>query len=92
VRAFDRRHLMDISSLDVAGSVRELFESAVVMGRQALSALEIPEEEIARVEDEYRTRDTERLASQSKSGDLHSLKERMFTPDNPMEEPKPAGG
>ena len=84
VRAFDRRHLMELSGLDVKGSIREVFESAVVMGRQGLSLFDLSEEEVARVEQEYRDRDLERLESQSASGDLHALQDRMFTPDNPL--------
>jgi voltage-gated potassium channel Kch len=84
VRAFDRRHLMDIADLDVAGTMRELFESAVAMGRNALAALDVPEEEIERVEKEYRSRDLERLESQTRTGDLHAMKETMFRPGNPL--------
>ena len=84
VRAFDRRHLMELSGLDVKGSIREVFESAVVMGREGLSLFDVSEEEVLRVEQEYRSRDLERLESQSASGDLHALEERMFTPRNPL--------
>ena len=38
VRAFDRVHLMELDGLDLAFAQRELFESAVVMGRAALRA------------------------------------------------------
>ena len=84
VRAFDRRQLMRLDGLDLAGTYREVFESAVAMGREALK-LFVSEEEAARVEAEYRARDAERLAGQSKSGDLHTLKERMFRPGSPIE-------
>ncbi|MDB5697784.1 MAG: sodium:proton exchanger, partial [Alphaproteobacteria bacterium] len=85
VRAFDRVHLIELTEVDLAGTVREVFESAVLMGREALRAFDIPEEEVARVEQEYRQRDTERLVGQSASGDLHTLKERMFGPDNALD-------
>lgn len=87
VRAFDRRHLMELSELDLTWSIRELFESAVTMGKQALGLFGVPEDEIARVESEYRDRDAVRLASQSESGDLHALKETMFRPDNALADP-----
>ena len=45
--------------------------------------------EVERVEEEYRRRDAERLDIQASSGDLHALKERMFTPDNPLAEKEP---
>lgn len=91
VRAYDRIHLMDLGRLDVAGTYRELFESAVHMGRDALARF-VGDEEAARVEQEYRRRDIERLASQSETGDLHASQDMMFRPDNPIaaEESDPA--
>jgi glutathione-regulated potassium-efflux system protein KefB len=86
VRAFDRLHLMDIAGLDLAGTVREVFESAVSMGRAALLTLGVSPDETDRIEQAYRDRDIERLQSQSESGDLHALKDRMFRPDNPLGE------
>jgi glutathione-regulated potassium-efflux system protein KefB len=86
VRAFDRKHLMDLDGLDLAGTYREVFESAVIMGREALGRFDLSDEEVMRVERAYRERDRERLEGQSKSGDLHTLKERMFRPDNPLED------
>ena len=86
VRAFDRKHLMDLDGLDLAGTYREVFESAVIMGREALGRFDLSDEEVMRVERAYRNRDRERLEGQSKSGDLHTLKERMFRPDNPLED------
>ena len=84
VRAFDRRHLMELGGLDLSGTVRELFESAVLMGREGLIGLGVDAEEAARVETEYRARDLERLESQTASGDLHALEDRMFHPDRPL--------
>jgi glutathione-regulated potassium-efflux system protein KefB len=81
VRAFDRIHLMELAPLDLKCTVREVFESAVAMGREALTLFLGDEEEARRVEREYRDRDRERLDSQTASGDLHALKERMFRPD-----------
>jgi len=89
VRAFDRRHLIELRSLDLKFAVRELFESAVLMGREALALFCIDAEEVERVEREYRRRDEERLDIQASTGDLHALKERMFTPDNPLAEKEP---
>jgi glutathione-regulated potassium-efflux system protein KefB len=86
VRAFDRIHLMELAPLDLRCTVRELFESAVAMGREALALFCIDAEEVDRVEREYRDRDRERLDSQTASGDLHAMKETMFSPDNPLGE------
>jgi hypothetical protein len=89
VRAFDRRQLIELDGLDIAGCYRELFESAVLMGRDALLCFDVDEAEAGRVEAEYRARDAERLQGQSKTGDLHTLKDRMFTPENAMEDAAP---
>jgi monovalent cation:proton antiporter-2 (CPA2) family protein len=79
VRAFDRRHLIELRGLDLALAERELFESALVMGRAALRASGIDPGEIERVEREYRLRDCERLERQAVSGDLHAGADRSFT-------------
>jgi len=80
IRVFDRRQLIALNDLDVRGTVREIFESAVVMGRQALEALGFSEQAITWVEEEYRRRDLERLDRQASSGDLHAGEETMFRP------------
>ncbi|WP_051531848.1 monovalent cation:proton antiporter-2 (CPA2) family protein [Sphingomonas sp. URHD0057] len=79
VRAFDRRHLIELDGLDLAFAQRELFESAVVMGRAALKASGIDRGEVERVEREYRMRDCDRLERQSSTGDLHAGQETSFT-------------
>jgi voltage-gated potassium channel Kch len=89
VRTYDRRHLIDLRTLDLHHAARELFESAVAMGREALALFCIDAEEVDRVEAEYRRRDAERLDRQASSGDLHALKEQMFRPDNPLPDREP---
>lgn len=89
VRVYDRRKVMDFDGLDVALLQREMFESAVVMAREALLKLGISERETERVEREYRQRDDERLQAQSGTGDLHAAKHRMFAPDRPLADQKP---
>jgi monovalent cation:proton antiporter-2 (CPA2) family protein len=84
VRVFDRRHLMCFDGLDLTFAQRELFESAVVMGRKALKAVGIEPGEVERVDREYRLRDCERLERQSATGDLHAGEERAFRPDQPL--------
>jgi glutathione-regulated potassium-efflux system protein KefB len=78
VRAFDRRQVMALDGVDVAAIYREVFESAVAMGRHSLFALGVEKAEVKRVERAYRERDAERLAEQSKSGDIAVLKHRIF--------------
>ena len=84
VRVYDRRNLMEYDGLDVDLFQRELFESAVVMGREALRGLGVPGDEVVRVEEEYRARDDERLQRQSATGDLHAGKETIFAADRPL--------
>jgi glutathione-regulated potassium-efflux system protein KefB len=78
VRAYDRVHMIELDGLDLAFAERELFESAVAMGRAALKANGIDSDEIGRVERAYRRQDCERLELQSATGDLHAGQERSF--------------
>jgi voltage-gated potassium channel Kch len=89
VRAFDRGHLIELERFGPRFAVRELFESAVSMGRKALSLFCVDGEEVDRVEEEYRRRDRERLDLQASSGDLHAAKERMFRPGYPLADRDP---
>jgi len=84
VRAFDRVHLMKFDGLDLKFAQRELFESAVTMGRAALKVVGVSQEEVDRVDREYRLRDCERLERQSATGDLHAGLDRSFSPDRSL--------
>ena len=84
VRAFDRRHLIELRGLDLVLAERELFESAVVMGKAALRAGGIPPREVGRVEHEYRMRDCERLERQRETGDIRAGWETSFGEDRPL--------
>ena len=92
VRAFDRRHLIELRGLDLVLAERELFESAVVMGKAALRASGIPGREVQRVEHEYRMRDCERLERQRQTGDIRAGWETSFGEGRPLpdEEATPA--
>ena len=72
VRAFDRRQLIDLFPVDVTLAVREVFESAVFMGVEALRTMQVDGDRIASVERDYRDRDHARLVAQSESGDMHA--------------------
>lgn len=78
-RAFDRRSLIKMDGAPIAGAVREVFESAIVMAREAMANLGVDSEMIARTEDEYRRRDAARLRAQADQGDLHAQADQMFT-------------
>jgi glutathione-regulated potassium-efflux system protein KefB len=84
VRAYDRYHLIELDKLDLAFAEREMFESAVAMGRAALKANGIDRPEIDRVEREYRSRDCERLERQAETGDFKAGWDRAFSPDQAL--------
>jgi len=85
VRAFDRRHMMELARLDLAGAVRELFESAVLLGRETLEVLGVSERHIERVETEYRRRDGTRLEAQIASDDITVRRDMMFDHDRKLD-------
>jgi hypothetical protein len=78
--------MIELDPLDLAFAERELFESAVAMGRAALKANGIDRREIDRVEREYRMRDCARLERQSATGDVRAGWETAFAPDRPLPE------
>jgi len=84
LRAFDRVHLISFDGLDLKFAQRELFESAVTMGRAALKVVGVTPEEVERVDREYRLRDCERLERQSATGDLHAGQDRSFSHDRAL--------
>lgn len=84
VRAYDRVHLIELDRLDLDFAERELFESAVAMGRAALKANGVDALEIDRVEREYRSRDCERLERQAETGDIRAGWERAFSADRAL--------
>ncbi|HEX8302618.1 cation:proton antiporter [Sphingomonas sp.] len=81
VRAYDRRSVMKMKGAPVAGIVREMLESAVLMARKAMEAVGVDQQEIDRTEAEYRKRDSARLKVQKETGDLRAGIERMFSQD-----------
>jgi glutathione-regulated potassium-efflux system protein KefB len=85
VRAFDRRQLLALSEMDVAGVVREVYESAICMGVQAMQALDVPDEQIEEVERQYRQNDEQRLALQIEHGNLLAAKDIMYRPGRRMQ-------
>ena len=79
LRAFDRRMLIRTAGAPVQGAVREVFESAVGMGRMAMAALGVDETEQDRTEDRYRRIDAERLALQTEANDIYAARDRIIT-------------
>jgi CPA2 family monovalent cation:H+ antiporter-2/glutathione-regulated potassium-efflux system protein KefB len=79
VRAYDRRSVMKMKGAPIAGAVRELLESAIVMARRAMAAVGVTEQEIDKTEAEYRRRDYERLKLQRETGDIRAGIDGMLT-------------
>ncbi|MCP1517590.1 glutathione-regulated potassium-efflux system ancillary protein KefC/glutathione-regulated potassium-efflux system protein KefB [Pseudomonas migulae] len=68
VRAFDREHALELVKHDADYIVRETFESALLLGRQAVVTLGASEREADAVIDEVRKRDAERFALETSGG------------------------
>ena len=68
VRAFDREHVLALRKADVGYLVRETFESAMAMGRQAVLTLGAAEEEANEVMENLRRRDAERMDLEAAGG------------------------
>jgi glutathione-regulated potassium-efflux system protein KefB len=86
MRTFDRRQEIAVQRLDLAGTVREVFESAVRMGIDALGTLGANEDQIVEVERSYRDRDGARLTAQGESGDMHAGPPPLFRPSRKFKE------
>lgn len=80
VRAFDRGHVLKLADADVDVVIREVFESAIDMGRHALKALDVSDEEVADVEATFRKLDDQRMAAQLDSRDLTARADLRFMP------------
>jgi glutathione-regulated potassium-efflux system protein KefB len=100
-RAFDRMHAIELVKVGIEYQLRELFESAVTFGAQAIRVLGASEEEIAEVVAGIRRRDKERFAAQAVGGwkagnDLllsnavEQAREGGIKPEVPDREPLPA--
>ncbi|RIA37135.1 Kef-type potassium/proton antiporter (CPA2 family) [Hephaestia caeni] len=79
MRTYDRRALIKLKGAPIAASVREVYESAICMGRLALDQLGLDDAAIDNAEADYRERDGERLTRQIETGDMHAAAERMAT-------------
>jgi glutathione-regulated potassium-efflux system protein KefB len=71
VRAYDRRHAIELMRHNPDVVMREVFESALSFGRETMHALGRSNFESAEVADDVRVRDTERLRLQIE-GDIKS--------------------
>ncbi len=78
-RVYDRRAMIRLKDAPVTFMVREVMESAVVMGREALEVLGLSAEQIDNAEETYRSSDRERLSIQYETGDLRAARDRILT-------------
>jgi len=78
-RAYDRRSLIKMHGAPLAGTVREVLESAVCMARLAMQEIGIDQGEIEETEQLYRDRDRQRLDAQAESGDIRAGREKIIT-------------
>ncbi len=79
-RAHDRLHYMRLMEADMDLAVRELFHSALEVGRIALAELGASPATVDAITEEYIRRDNERLALQVASGDIMAGRETVFRP------------
>ncbi len=70
IRAFDRRHLMELKAAHFDGAVREVHESAVLLARQAMQAMDLDQSLIDDIERQYRHSDKQRLQMQYEEGSM----------------------
>lgn len=61
VRSYDRVHARELLFAGADFQIRETFESALLLGQQALRALDIPEDEVQAVVEDIRQRDRDRF-------------------------------
>jgi monovalent cation:proton antiporter-2 (CPA2) family protein len=70
VRAYDRRHAIELMNREVDHFVRETFESALAFSGAVLQELGVEREQAAKVVDDVRKRDVARLVLQQAEGAL----------------------
>ena len=85
VRSYDRAHTLELIAQGVDFELRETYESALVFGREALTALDLDPERARTVEEHVRARDLARLALQEAGGLLAGAE--MLTQRAPRPEP-----
>lgn len=75
-RAFDRQHALELVKAGVDFQIRETFESALVLGREALLRLGDSPDAVAELIDDIRGRDMERFAMECVGG-IHAGRDML---------------
>ena len=70
-RAYDRAHAIELIKLGVDHQMRETFESALALSREALSLMDVPDADADETIENVRKRDRERFALQV-TGDIYA--------------------
>lgn len=94
VKAYDRGHALELMGQGVENVVRETFESALVLGRQALEAVGVDPERAAEIEEDIRRRDAQKLEIQRVEG-IFAGRDLTYTnkpTPEPLSLPKRKGG
>ena len=86
VRSYDRNHTLDLGSYDIKFSVRETFESALLLSQKALEGLGLPQEEACGYINEVRKRDRKRLQKQVEGDKFSGKKYLLNKPIDPNPE------
>jgi monovalent cation:proton antiporter-2 (CPA2) family protein len=86
-RSYDRRHSLELIRRQVAGEVRETFDSALAFGGEVVAALGATRAEAAGLVADVRRRDLERLAAQVEGGSYDGLEQLRVQPE-PLSPPK----
>ncbi len=90
VRSFDRGHTIHLRNEGVDYEMREVFESALVFGQEALASLGVDQDAAAEIAADLRKRDAARLEMQIHEGiqaGMHLMHQQKPTP-TPLTEPK----
>lgn len=89
VRTYDRIHALELTTKEIDFQVREIFESALLMGRALLDGMGVPPERVDYVIDDVRKRDLGRLQLQQVKG-VFAGKDRLYgnkVEPEPLNEP-----
>ena len=89
VRSYDRIHALELTTKEIDFQVREIFESALLMGRALLDGMGVPPERVDYVMEDVRKRDLGRLQLQQVKG-VFAGKDKLYgntVEPEPLNEP-----